>query len=135
MHSHFFFFLMIRRPPRSTLFPYTTLFRSDGSQRNRRYTGERVSRYAPRNQPGNFGPGWAIIRLGERTVRLAQAEGQIVDAARELRREPSKGRGQISFHPRTVDRVVAGKNDCRALGCDARAVRGNARAQRRALFP
>src|SRR5258708_24114343 len=24
-----FFFLMIRRPPRSTLFPYTTLFRSD----------------------------------------------------------------------------------------------------------
>src|SRR5690242_21054005 len=34
----FFFFLMIRRPPRSTLFPYTTLFRStpqpreDGAQ-------------------------------------------------------------------------------------------------------
>src|ERR1017187_10712628 len=26
----FFFFLMIRRPPRSTLFPYTTLFRSHG---------------------------------------------------------------------------------------------------------
>src|SRR2546422_7167125 len=25
-----FFFLMIRRPPRSTLFPYTTLFRSHG---------------------------------------------------------------------------------------------------------
>src|SRR5260370_22032918 len=30
MHCIFvFFFLMIRRPPRSTLFPYTTLFRSD----------------------------------------------------------------------------------------------------------
>src|SRR5438132_1994241 len=28
-----FFFLMIRRPPRSTLFPYTTLFRSDDRQR------------------------------------------------------------------------------------------------------
>src|SRR3712207_7815735 len=26
--THLFFFLMIRRPPRSTLFPYTTLFRS-----------------------------------------------------------------------------------------------------------
>src|SRR5205807_7338052 len=26
---HFFFFLMIRPPPTSTLFPYTTLFRSD----------------------------------------------------------------------------------------------------------
>src|SRR3712207_9286760 len=36
-----FFFLMIRRPPRSTLFPYTTLFRSSGqsgrrSRRSRR---------------------------------------------------------------------------------------------------
>src|SRR5260221_6921104 len=28
----FFFFLMIRRPPRSTLFPYTTLFRSQSAQ-------------------------------------------------------------------------------------------------------
>src|SRR6266699_6009398 len=28
----FFFFLMIRRPPRSTLFPYTTLFRSRRSR-------------------------------------------------------------------------------------------------------
>src|SRR3712207_7204265 len=28
MISYMFFFLMIRRPPRSTLFPYTTLFRS-----------------------------------------------------------------------------------------------------------
>src|SRR6266566_8746457 len=29
-----FFFLMIRRPPRSTLFPYTTLFRSGSSVRS-----------------------------------------------------------------------------------------------------
>src|SRR3989442_1657154 len=28
LRNPFFFFLMIRRPPRSTLFPYTTLFRS-----------------------------------------------------------------------------------------------------------
>src|SRR5256885_14496698 len=35
-HLFSFFFLMIRRPPRSTLFPYTTLFRSrrvDGGDR------------------------------------------------------------------------------------------------------
>src|SRR2546429_7359007 len=32
----FFFFLMIRRPPRSTLFPYTTLFRSSATSRSRR---------------------------------------------------------------------------------------------------
>src|SRR5256885_7263777 len=40
--SIFFFFLMIRRPPRSTLFPYTTLFRSGlhgGRQQGRRRIG------------------------------------------------------------------------------------------------
>src|SRR6266436_7408601 len=31
LYIYFFFFLMIRRPPRSTLFPYTTLFRSPGN--------------------------------------------------------------------------------------------------------
>src|SRR3712207_8948335 len=39
---HYFFFLMIRRPPRSTLFPYTTLFRSRRRRRARpamRYSG------------------------------------------------------------------------------------------------
>src|SRR3712207_8345549 len=38
-----FFFLMIRRPPRSTLFPYTTLFRSDkglGEELQRAYGAE-----------------------------------------------------------------------------------------------
>src|SRR6266704_5826417 len=42
--SYFFFFLMIRRPPRSTLFPYTTLFRSlcaDQPDRRRRDAGTR----------------------------------------------------------------------------------------------
>src|SRR5947209_20064774 len=42
-----FFFLMIRRPPRSTLFPYTTLFRSKNSKIGKitRYgeEGERVA--------------------------------------------------------------------------------------------
>src|SRR5215216_7054308 len=44
--SFCFFFLMIRRPPRSTLFPYTTLFRS---RRCRRASCRR--RRAPRNRP------------------------------------------------------------------------------------
>src|SRR5260221_1938751 len=47
--SSFFFFLMIRRPPRSTLFPYTTLFRSIDDEkgvgdRRRRGHGGRVGR-------------------------------------------------------------------------------------------
>src|SRR5690606_41832360 len=32
LHLSFSFFLMLRRPPRSTLFPYTTLFRSPASR-------------------------------------------------------------------------------------------------------
>src|SRR2546430_12054677 len=35
--SPLFFFLMIRRPPRSTLFPYTTLFRSLSPAQERKY--------------------------------------------------------------------------------------------------
>src|SRR2546427_4944748 len=38
-YSFFFFFLMIRRPPRSTLFPYTTLFRSRWIGRSRSTPG------------------------------------------------------------------------------------------------
>src|SRR5580700_11892625 len=41
----FFFFLMIRRPPRSTLFPYTTLFRSrQGTLRDLRILSRRLRR-------------------------------------------------------------------------------------------
>src|SRR5947208_11070228 len=39
--SLLFFFLMIRRPPRSTLFPYTTLFRSRSRWPRRRSPGPR----------------------------------------------------------------------------------------------
>src|SRR2546430_17472875 len=37
-----FFFLMIRRPPRSTLFPYTTLFRSGGCRGEARFGARRL---------------------------------------------------------------------------------------------
>src|SRR5439155_26948023 len=43
-----FFFLMLRRPPRSTLFPYTTLFRS---RRRRRARWQGLGRGIP---PGRF---------------------------------------------------------------------------------
>src|SRR5258708_19816460 len=65
------FFLMIRRPPRSTLFPYTTLFRSPGPE------------------------GWdPAARLRPRACRLVEREG-CRDARRRaavappLRREPA----------------------------------------------
>src|SRR3712207_8729715 len=42
-----FFFLMIRRPPRSTLFPYTTLFRSPSSFLRRRLDATSTPTGAP----------------------------------------------------------------------------------------
>src|SRR2546429_9201209 len=40
--TSFFFFLMIRRPPRSTLFPYTTLFRSLAFAQHAGHVGARL---------------------------------------------------------------------------------------------
>src|ERR1022692_754017 len=51
-----FFFLMIRRPPRSTLFPYTTLFRSAGST------------HPPRT--GGHGEETRIAELDRKSTRL-----------------------------------------------------------------
>src|SRR3989441_7697809 len=51
-----FFFLMIRRPPRSTLFPYTTLFRSlrdAASQREQR-------QWKRERRQGSHGSAWKI---------------------------------------------------------------------------
>src|SRR5256885_6907461 len=53
----FFFFLMIRRPPRSTLFPYTTLFRSASNRDNvrRRHSVPAVPRVEDaRELPGRI---------------------------------------------------------------------------------
>src|SRR3989449_4765911 len=54
----FFFFLMIRRPPRSTLFPYTTLFRSPTANIKALY----VNAWA-------FGSPklWQLVRLADET--------------------------------------------------------------------
>src|SRR2546430_12240118 len=46
---------MIRRPPRSTLFPYPTLFRSDGEQRRRPEPAEQEPRHATDTHPPQQG--------------------------------------------------------------------------------
>src|SRR5689334_25413352 len=69
-HIHFlFFFLMIRRPPRSTLFPYTTLFRSAWKSVARWFTrgltrpaaDQRAPRSDPR--PSADGADLCVIRM------------------------------------------------------------------------
>src|SRR5256885_12761137 len=51
----FFFFLMIRRPPRSTLFPYTTLFRSLDCRRHAGYR-PRLRQYGEVGLDGQAAP-------------------------------------------------------------------------------
>src|SRR3712207_9220964 len=62
----FFFFLMIRRPPRSTLFPYTTLFRSGG------VPGHHVLGLHPEEVGGTLGPGPRRRERGERERRRSE---------------------------------------------------------------
>src|SRR5256885_2336491 len=58
----FFFFLMIRRPPRSTLFPYTTLFRSSAEF----LMGGRDSGLGSnRDLHGQNGPGPSFTKRGD----------------------------------------------------------------------
>src|SRR2546429_3799028 len=45
------FFLMIRRPPRSTLFPYTTLFRSSGTRTSSASASPSLTPSVPRSAP------------------------------------------------------------------------------------
>src|SRR5215217_8869233 len=54
VNDFFVFFLMIRRPPRSTLFPYTTLFRSSWTRPSRPWRCGRSWRSPtePRRGPG-----------------------------------------------------------------------------------
>src|SRR2546427_4776729 len=59
-----FFFLMIRRPPRSTLFPYTTLFRSRRRPGGRRGTGRSPGRVGP---PARARPCARLPRAGRRS--------------------------------------------------------------------
>src|SRR3712207_8653437 len=64
----FFFFLMIRRPPRSTLFPYTTLFRSALMAATQRPLAELVFS-EPTGVPAwkNL-PSWAVVSTGDKVV-------------------------------------------------------------------
>src|SRR2546430_9371870 len=71
-----FFFLMIRRPPRSTLFPYTTLFRSPRSQRLTVVEGwpRRRRRDARKGRGAQDGFGAVVDR---KSTRLNSSHSQI----------------------------------------------------------
>src|SRR5687768_17714519 len=86
----FIFLLMIRRPPTSTLFPYTTLFRSDraGGLLVALVSESFARQIAPDGSPigkrvslgGANGPWWTIVGVAEedrKSTRLNSSHGYI----------------------------------------------------------
>src|SRR2546430_13736416 len=73
----FFFFLMIRRPPRSTLFPYTTLFRSPRRGRWLRADRSRPGHQACRRCTSRSASAALNIRSEEHTSEL-QSQSNLV---------------------------------------------------------
>src|SRR2546430_11249142 len=100
----FFFFLMIRRPPRSTLFPYTTLFRSP---RTHSYPCARASRSCPGHAtpPGgrkSFGPAVipiALSRSEEHTSELQSQSNLVCRLLLEKKKRYQRG----SYHDNLMD--------------------------------
>src|SRR2546428_8609075 len=79
----FFFFLMIRRPPRSTLFPYTTLFRSGGRQRESRIRRKTLlpSVQILEARAAAWMPAASCAGVDRKSTRLNSSHDQISDAA------------------------------------------------------
>src|SRR2546430_11684918 len=97
-HALFFFFLMIRRPPRSTLFPYTTLFRS----RDRPSRDSRL-----RNRSGGSVVGLQRRSLADRkSTRLNSSHSQISYAVFCLKKKKKTPTASTLMpqpaHPRSV---------------------------------
>src|SRR2546421_7749278 len=86
-----FFFLMIRRPPRSTLFPYTTLFRSAGSTPS---CGACSGSSASGSLLGLGAGGLGAVALGSAPRRLGRA--QLLERDRKSTRLNSS-HDQISY--------------------------------------
>src|SRR5947209_16524403 len=90
----FFFFLLIRRPPRSTLFPYTTLFRSG-------FVPAELLRGGFRESPLHLGPvddvppglevdGAPVLVLDRKSTRLNSSHANISYAVFCLKKKISK---------------------------------------------
>src|SRR5690348_17865568 len=102
----FFFFLMIRRPPRSTLFPYTTLFRSPcrapGSRRKSRVSPAASPRVPPPSARARA-RAWAASRSEEHTSEL-QSPVHLVCRLLLEKKKKTKNRNNHSKIQHTTNR-------------------------------
>src|SRR5258707_4113392 len=99
LRSIVFFFLMIRRPPRSTLFPYTTLFRSgkgytEPTGLKRWYPLLMVAHVNACSATPHAGPHWAAtrspgVRSEEHTSELQSRQYLVCRLLLEKKKEPT----------------------------------------------
>src|SRR5438132_1849614 len=101
MHQYLsFFFLLIRRPPRSTLFPYTTLFRSRrGSARGRRPMAPRDDRSvrsprsgSPSHEMRRYITNRSIVRSEEHTSELQSHSDLVCRLLLEKKKKTNKAK-------------------------------------------
>src|SRR6266496_6809006 len=109
-----FFFLMIRRPPRSTLFPYTTLFRSAGADALDRTEDDQLDHVL--RQPAERGAG-EEDRDRDQEERLASVRVAQLAVERHGDRRPEHVGGE---NPRVLGDPAELRDDLRQRGRDDR---------------
>src|SRR2546425_9982856 len=88
---------MIRRPPRSTLFPYTTLFRSLGERRGASEPPDVVGQVAPQVHEVEGAEGVQLARLAE--VELGHALAQELEPRAKPALRSQRTLGDGALHP------------------------------------
>src|SRR2546430_15221800 len=111
---------MIRRPPRSTLFPYTTLFRS--AVHHRRAAEHARAAVLPDEHPLRCQRFRTAVRVGERDIRLTLA------ADAQLQEVPERAVARLSTHEgldaAAMDEVLARQDRWRPGGVRTREIHG-----------
>src|SRR5260221_6092548 len=96
-----FFFLMIRRPPRSTLFPYTTLFRSPPGKAWTLLSWRGTSPRAEASRPTIF---VKPLRSEEHTSELQSHSDLVCRLLLEKKNPSARGHGSLNLHHASLAR-------------------------------
>src|SRR5690554_7139531 len=91
---------MIRRPPRSTLFPYTTLFRSEKEVRTKKGPAEQLAAVTQAKE---------LLEAGQTLFAGAAAAGIDTDELRELNLRSEEHTSELQSRPHLVCRLLLEK--------------------------
>src|SRR2546430_6298592 len=91
-----FFFLMIRRPPRSTLFPYTTLFRSRAKPH--------IFKILTSNRASTVGWNFGLTRSEEHTSELQSQSNLVCRLLLEKKKKSIRTNSSFNHTARSINR-------------------------------